>query len=92
MGQIKRLFKQLSGVNPFDGDSKPSRVQLFDFSTGRPSMPFPHPWNYSEPIRILETFFWNADKEQGAARHNRYLDVLFFAQQSRQSGRFHQTR
>lgn len=76
--RIARLPKQLFGINPFDGDSKPSRVRLFYPGAGRPSLPFPHPWNYSQPIRILETFFWNVDKEQGPAKHNRYLDVLWF--------------
>jgi cytochrome P450 len=42
-------------------------------------MPFPHPWNYQEPIRILETYFWGADTEQGSGRHNRYLEVPGFA-------------
>ena len=42
-------------------------------------MPFPHPWNYAEPIRILETYFWGADAVQGPGRHNRYLDIPGFA-------------
>ncbi len=76
--RIIRLLKQLQGINPFDGDSKPSGVRLFSPGEGRPTLPFPHPWNYSQPIRILETFFWNADREQGPGRHNRYLDVPGF--------------
>jgi cytochrome P450 len=42
-------------------------------------LPFPHPWNYDQPIRILEAYFWRADEEQGSGRHNRYLDVPGFA-------------
>ncbi len=42
-------------------------------------MPFPHPWNYDQPIQILETYFWGADVEQGPGRHNRYLEVPGFA-------------
>lgn len=75
MNNLPKFLQQLFGINPFDGDSKPSRVRLFSPGVGRPSLPFPHPWNYLEPIKILETFFWNADKEEGPARHNRYLDV-----------------
>ena len=75
---MARLQKQLLGINPFDGDSKPSRVRLFSPWKGRPSLPFPHPWNYTRPIQILETYFCNADREQGPGRHNRYLDVPGF--------------
>ena len=78
-GRLARLPCQLSGTNPFDGDSKPSRIKLFDPGSGRPTLPFPHPWNYSRPIQILETFFWNADQERGPQRDNRYLDVPGFA-------------
>jgi cytochrome P450 len=42
-------------------------------------LPFPHPWNFHEPIRILDAYFWGAEKEQGSGRHNRYLDVPGFA-------------
>jgi len=45
----------------------------------RSSLPFPHPWNYREPLRILETYFDHADGVEGAGRHNRYLDVPGFA-------------
>lgn len=58
---------------------QPSRVPLISSKRGRPSLPFPHPWNYTQPLRILDTFFWNADIEEGAGRHNRYLDVAGFA-------------
>ncbi|MGQ0814022.1 MAG: cytochrome P450 [Gemmatimonadota bacterium] len=59
--------------NPFAGDCLPTRVHLFAF--GRPSLPFPHPWNYREPIRILDTFFWGTERETGSGKHNRYLEV-----------------
>jgi cytochrome P450 len=71
--------RQIVGVCPFDGDIRPTRVRIFRFGTGRPALPFPHPWNYDEPLRILETYFWGADDEQGAGRHNRYLDFPGFA-------------
>jgi cytochrome P450 len=71
----KRLPRQVFAINPFDGDCRPSRVPILAPGSGRPTVPFPHPWNYQEPIKILETYFWGADREQGAARHNRYLDV-----------------
>ena len=77
--RFRRVVQQFFGINPFGGDCRPSRVKLFHPGSGRPSLPFPHPWNYSQPLQILETFFWNADKEQGSARHNRYLSVPGFS-------------
>jgi cytochrome P450 len=74
-----RLPGQVLGINPFAGDSRPTRVPLFKPWSGRPTLPFPHPWNYTEPIQILETYFWGADEIQGPGRHNRYLDVPGFA-------------
>ncbi len=68
-----RLLRQIKGLNPFDGDCLPTRVPLIEF--GRPSLPFPHLWNYREPIRILDTFFCGAERETGSGKHNRYLDV-----------------
>ena len=68
-----RLLQQVRGVNPFGGDSPPTRVSLFGF--GRPSLPFPHLWNYKEPLKIFETFYWEAEKESGSGKHNRYLYV-----------------
>lgn len=62
------------GMNPFDGDCRPTRVPLL-FNSGRPSLPFPHPWNFQRPIDILATYFWRADEESGFGQHNRYLDV-----------------
>jgi cytochrome P450 len=70
----RRTLRQLGGANPFEGgDIRPTRVGLLGF--GRPSLPFPHPWNYREPIRILDAFFWDVDRKAGSGRHNRYLDV-----------------
>jgi cytochrome P450 len=54
-------------------------VRIFGRKLGRPTLPFPHPWNYREPLRILDTYFWNADAETGSGRHNRYLEVPGFA-------------
>lgn len=78
LNRLVKLPKQILGINPFDGDSKPSRVKLFALGSPRPSVPFPHPWNYSQPIRILETFFCGVENEQGPDKHNRYLDVPGF--------------
>jgi cytochrome P450 len=78
-GRMLRLPGQLLGISPFDGDSKPTRVRLFLPGSGRPTAPFPHPWNYDQPIRLLETYFWGADGEVGPGRHNRYLDIPGFA-------------
>ncbi|MFG0288413.1 MAG: cytochrome P450 [Rhodopirellula sp. JB044] len=77
--RISRLPKQLFHINPFDGDIVPSRVPLIAPRSGRPTQPFPHRWNYHDPIRILEAYFWDADAERGTGRHNRYLDVPGFA-------------
>src|SRR5439155_3328313 len=77
--RIARLPRQLLGISPFTGGIRPTRVRLFWPGSGRPTLPFPHPWNYDEPIRILETYFWGADAEQGSGKHNRYLEVPGFA-------------
>jgi len=74
---LARLPKQLVTMNPFRGDCKPTRVPVL-FQTGRPSLPFPHPWNFQRPIDILDAYFWRADEETGSGRHNRYLDVPGF--------------
>ena len=66
-----RVLQQIRGVNPFDGDCLPTRVSLFGF--GRPSLPFPHLWNYKNPIKIFETFYWDTEKETGSGKHNRFL-------------------
>ena len=68
-----RVLQQVRGVNPFGGDCLPSRVSLFGF--GRPTLPFPHLWNYKNPIKIFETFYWGAEKERGSGRHNRFIYV-----------------
>ncbi len=73
---LTRLPKQLAAINPFGGDCQPSRVSLWQ--KGRPTLPFPHPWNYQRPIDILESYFWRADEETGPGRHNRYLDIPGF--------------
>jgi cytochrome P450 len=67
------LLRQIRGVNPFDGDCLPTRVSLFEF--GRPALPFPHLWNYKNPLKIFETFYRDAEKETGWGKHNRYLYV-----------------
>lgn len=77
--RIPRLIRRLIGIHPFQGDSKPGRVPAFVSKSKRPSLPFPHPWNYKQPIRILESFYVDADRESGSARNNRYLDILPFA-------------
>ncbi len=66
-----RFLQQVRGVNPFGGDCLPTPVSLFGF--GRPTWPFPHLWNYKNPIKIFETFYWDAEKETGSGKHNRYL-------------------
>jgi len=68
-----RFLQQIRGVNPFGGDCLPTRVSLFGF--GRPTLPFPHLWNYKNPIKIFETFYWDAEKETGSGKHNRYIYV-----------------
>jgi cytochrome P450 len=75
----RRLARQLRGDCPFAGDCLPTRVPVFGLGMGRPALPFPHPWNYQEPIRILDGYFCGADEETGPGRHNRYLEVPGFA-------------
>lgn len=78
--RIRRLPQQLTRRSPFKGSIEPARVPLLSPWSGRPSLPFPHPWNYRDPLRILQTFFHSADAEAGPGpRHNRYLDVPGFA-------------
>ena len=74
-----RIPRQVLGLCPFGGDCRPTRVPLLKPWSGRPTLPFPTPWNYAEPIRILESYFWGADKLDGPGKHNRYLDVPGFA-------------
>lgn len=77
--RISRVFQRLLRINPFQGDSKPSRVNIFISKSKRPSLPFPHPWNYKQPIRILESIYCDIHDEVGPARNNRYLDIPPFA-------------
>src|SRR5579862_5811830 len=79
MKSLARLTGQLLGRSPFAGDIRPTRVPIFRLGSGRPTLPFPHPWNYDRPIRILETYFWGADAEVGTGRHSRYIDFPGFA-------------
>jgi cytochrome P450 len=76
--RLLRLPRQLLRISPFAGDIRPTRVPIFAPGAGRPALPFPHPWNYNQPIRILETYFLGADAEHGSGRHNRYLDFPGF--------------
>ena len=69
---VTRLWRQMRGVHPFGGNYRPTRMRLFGF--GRPALPFPHPWNYRDPLRILSTY-WHRPDETGPGRDNRYLDV-----------------
>jgi cytochrome P450 len=69
----RTFFHLLRGANPFAGDVVPARVRLI--GRRRPAVPFPHYWNYDDPLRILDAFFWRAERDEGAARHNRYLGV-----------------
>ena len=75
--RLGRLPGQVLGLNPFEGDSRPTRVPLFLPGANRPSLPFPHRRNFNEPIRILETYFWGTEEIPGPGKHNRYLDVPF---------------
>lgn len=76
-GPFARLGQQLLRRNPFEGDIIPTRLPLLSFTSSRPTLPFPHPWNYKKPIKILETYFWDTEDNEAAGRHNRYLDVPF---------------
>lgn len=76
--RVLRVPGQLLRRSPFSGDICPGRVPLFQPGVRRPSLPFPHPWNYQDPIRILETYYCDAETAPPDARHNRYLDVPGF--------------
>ena len=79
--RLARLPRQVRGASPFaGGDIQPTRVPLlWPRPAGRATLPFPHPWNFREPIRILDGYFCGPDAEEGAGRHNRYLEVPGFA-------------
>ena len=76
--RLRRVPKQVLGINPFEGDSRPTPVPLLCLDAQRPSLPFPHRRNFEEPIRILETYFYGTDEISGPGKHNRYLDVVGF--------------
>lgn len=76
---LERLPRQVLRISPFSGDIHPGRVPVLRPFSGRPALPFPHPWNFQEPIRILETYFWKADEEPAPARHTRFLEFPGFS-------------
>lgn len=77
--RLRQLPRQLLRQNPFRGEpGLPARVPIWAPFSGRPTVPFPHPWNYSEPITLLDSFFWDADRETGLARHNRFIECPGF--------------
>jgi len=73
--RLAGLGRQLRGASPFAGDIVPSRIPVLAAGRGRATLPFPHPWNYHDPIRVLESCFHGADAIEGSGRHSRYLDV-----------------
>ena len=75
---LQRLPRQMFRRNPFSGSITPSRIPAWFGDSGRPCLPFPHPWNYRQPLLILESCFWDADSEEGDGKHTRYLDVPGF--------------
>lgn len=77
LSMFRRLPGQLLQRNPFGGSIVPARIPTLR-SRGRPCLPFPHPWNYREPLQILQSCHWNADSLDGDGRHSRYLDVPGF--------------
>lgn len=70
-----RFLWQLLGESPFRGSVNPTRAPLLMSSGFRRSLPFPHPWNFREPIQILESLFVDADSVTGSGRHTVYLSV-----------------
>ncbi len=68
-----QLGRRFSKGSPFEGNHLPTRVRLR--GRDRPSLPIPTPWNYRDPLRILEAYFADADQETGPGRHNRYFDT-----------------
>ena len=71
---LARLPRQLMMRSPFSGDIQPSRIPLFLGTSRRGVLPFPHPWNYGEPPRILESCYWRAETLAGSGKHNCYLE------------------
>jgi cytochrome P450 len=74
--RLAGLKRQIFGGNPFLGDGLPTRVPFFKPKLRRPTLPFPHFWNYRDPIKILESCFSGTDDIEGPGRHSRYLDVF----------------
>ena len=72
---MRRLFSQLLLLNPFKGDVRVSRVWVTRPSSRGSTLPFPSRANYRQPLDILDTFFAKADRCQGDARNNRYLEI-----------------
>ncbi len=68
------LHSALNGTG-FSGTLVPGRVPLVWSRRQRPCLPFPHPWNYREPIRILESLFVDADDNAGSGRHTVCLRI-----------------
>ena len=62
------------GTSPFRGSLVPGRVRLVSWKR-RVSWPFPHPWNFREPLRILESMFEEAESQVGSAKHTVYLKL-----------------
>lgn len=70
---FSRLLRQLTLRHPFAGEIVPARMPLLGL--GRTSWPFPHPWNFREPLRILDAYWSDVERLSESGRHNRYLDV-----------------
>ncbi len=70
-----KIIHQFKGKNPFGGTIAPSRIPFI--CQGRPTSPFPHPWNYTEPLQIVDSVFHGADELDPDGRHNRYMDIPF---------------
>ena len=77
--RLLQLPRQLLFRNPFKGDVATSRVWITRPESRDDTLPFPHPWNYRQPLEILETFFSKAGGQAGSAKHNRFLEVPFFS-------------
>ena len=80
--RLVRLPRQLLCISPFSGDIKPSRVSILAPGANRPSQPFPHPWNFNQPLAILQTYFWQVEQQtirgEPVDAHHRYLEFAGF--------------
>ena len=74
---MRQLPRQLLFRSPFKGDFATSRVWITRPESRNDTLPFPHPWNYHQPLEILDTFFSKADDQVGSAKHNRFLEIPF---------------